>query len=155
MWCPFARTRARFPYENSDGKDHFRKTSAKLLPQMLAIMRISYKHSFLRALFYKKLVIRVWLGDCNTCTKTWEDNKSCNPLFLLYYWGRSGKGSDCNKHGYGGEGGIRTHGTLRLTQLATERFRPLSHLSNSNASWKQSNMARIYKSGYKKCNLNI
>ena len=34
----------------------------------------------------------------------------------------------------GGEGGIRTHGTLRLTQLATERFRPLSHLSNQTNS---------------------
>ena len=28
-----------------------------------------------------------------------------------------------------GEGGIRTHGTLRLTRFQVERIRPLCHLS--------------------------
>jgi hypothetical protein len=33
----------------------------------------------------------------------------------------------------GGEGGIRTHGTLRFNGFQDRRFRPLSHLSSKHA----------------------
>jgi hypothetical protein len=46
---------------------------------------------------------------------------------------------DIRGHEYGGEGGIRTlEGLLTLTPLAGERFRPLSHLSDTvryQAAW--------------------
>jgi len=57
MWCPPARTRWQLPFDNRDGRDHLKKTSAKLLPQMLTSTRNSnINHSFPFSIRFQSLV---------------------------------------------------------------------------------------------------
>ena len=65
MWCPPARTRWQLPCDNSEGRDHLKKTSAKALPQMLVNTRISNSYHSLPILIglnhYLELISEILL----------------------------------------------------------------------------------------------
>ena len=76
MWCPLARTRWQLPSDNSDGRDHLKKTSTKLLPQMLTSTRNSnINHSVPFSIGFQSL------NNINISKIIYYD-----PLFLITMW---------------------------------------------------------------------